>query len=117
MEAARPYQVRLGTPMIEVQFLIPLADNAGQVFPPEHHDDFTAELTRLFGGCSALPGVVAGQWSDAGRVYSDQNRVYAVFIPGLLEGGSQVMTAIAFAKAHYAQLKLSVRYLGHAEIL
>ena len=103
--------------MIEVQFLVPLADNAGQDFPPEHHDDFAAELTRLFGGCSALPGVVAGQWLHAGRVYSDQNRVYAVFIPGLLEGAPQVVGAIAFAKVHYAQLKISVRYLGHAEIL
>jgi hypothetical protein len=103
--------------MIEVQFLVPLADNTGQVFRSEHHDAFAAELTRLFGGCSALRGVVAGQWVDAGRVYFDQNRVYAVFIPGLLEAGALVMTAIAFAKIHYAQLKIGVRYLGHAEIL
>jgi hypothetical protein len=54
---------------------------------------------------------------DAGKVYSDQNRAYAVFVPGLLEGAPRVTAAVALAKTHYAQLKVSVRYLGHAEIL
>ena len=103
--------------MIEVHILIPLTDNAGRAFDEAHHDAFATELTRLFGGCSLLPGLVAGRWMDAGQMYSDQNRVYAVFVPGLLEGAPKVTAAVALAKTHYAQLKVSVRYLGHAEIL
>lgn len=103
--------------MIEVQFLIPEADNAGQAFDPAQHGAFAAELVRLFGGCSLLPGTIAGQWADAGQVYVDRNRVYAVFIPGLVEGAARITAAVALAKTHYAQLKISVRYLGLAEIL
>lgn len=103
--------------MIEVHILIPVADNAGRTFDPAVDDQFLAALDNLFGGSSRLPGLVAGRWVSGGQTYQDQNRVFAVFVPGLLCDGQKVLDAVAAAKALYGQLAITVRYLGHAEIL
>ena len=87
--------------MIEVQILIPVADNSGQPYPPSYHVDFEAELLRLFGASSREAGTVAGQWTDAaGTVYRDESRVYVVGLPSLTDGG-KVREAVAFAKTNY----------------
>lgn len=103
--------------VIEVHFLIPVSDNAGATFTPATDDAFLLELDRLFGGSSRLPGLVAGRWQSSGTVYQDQNRVFMVFVNGLLADGAKIVQATEFAKANYAQLAVTVRYLGHAEIL
>ena len=103
--------------MIEVQILIPTHDNAGNVFLPGHHTAFEAELLRLFGASSLFPGTVAGQWTSAGQVYHDQTRVYVVAVGGLIERADAIRDAVAFAKAHYGQLNIYVRYLGVSEVL
>ena len=102
--------------MIEVQILIPTNENSGQTFAPNHDAAFESELLRLFGGCSLLPGTVAGQWVDAGTIYTDQSRVYAVALKSLTEG-NKVREATEFAKIHYGQLAIYVRYLGLSEVL
>jgi len=64
-----------------------------------------------------LPGLVAGRWVSAGQTYQDQNRVFAVFVNGLIADSQKVLDAVAAAKSIYAQLAVTVRYLNHAEIL
>jgi hypothetical protein len=103
--------------MIEVEILVPTADNAKQPFPSFHHEQFEAELTTLFGGWQRRPGVVSGQWLDAGTVYADDLLVYVVAVPGLLAAADPLARLVAVAKAHYAQLAVYVRYLGQSEIL
>lgn len=103
--------------MIEVHILIPVSDNDSKKFAPVVDQLFEEELDRLFGGSSLLPALVAGRWVADDFVYSDQNRVYAVFVSGLLIGGSKVLEAAEIAKELYAQLAITARYLGHAEVL
>jgi hypothetical protein len=103
--------------MIEVQILIPTEDNNKVRFLPTHHDAFEAELIRLFGGYSQFPGVVAGGWGHAGTVYHDATLVYAVSVPGIIAAGDALREMADFAKAHYQQLNVYIRYLGVSEIL
>jgi hypothetical protein len=103
--------------MIEVQLFIPLADNAGRTFDQSHDETFVAYLTSEFGGCSQLPGNVQGAWQDAGVIYHDQNRIFMVVVEGMLAQSAKLNNAVTYAKAHYQQLAVYVRYLGMSEIL
>lgn len=102
--------------MITVELFIPLAANDGQRFDAAHHDTFEAFLAGLFNGFSRLPGVVAGGWQHEGRVYRDELVVYVVALRSLTEG-DKVREAVAFAKSHYDQLAIFIRYLGVSEVL
>lgn len=103
--------------MIEVQIYIPTADNNGQVFDAAHHDAFEQFALSLFGGLSLQPGSVSGAWVNGGAVYRDQMRVYTVRANGLIAHGEALRDLAGFAKAHYAQLAVYVRYLGVSEIV
>lgn len=103
--------------MIEVQILIPMTDNQGQAFDRNHDDVFIDFLTNEFGGCSQLPGSIMGSWKNAGVTYHDQNRIFMVVISGMLAQATQLRSAVDFAKSHYEQLAIYVRYLGQGEIL
>jgi hypothetical protein len=103
--------------VIEVQLFIPVADNAGAAFPDARHAHFEQELLNLFGGSSLLPGTVTGQWTASGVVYRDEMRVYLVSVPGILAAADSLRAAVTFAKSHYSQLNIYVRYLGVSEIL
>lgn len=102
--------------MIEIKILIPVRANDGAVFSSRHHGIFEAKLTQLFGGFSLEPGRMQGGWEDEGKVYKDHCRIYLVFLSSLTKG-NDVASAVTFAKAHYAQLAVTIRYLGLAEIL
>lgn len=102
--------------MVEVKILIPVRANDGAVFSAAHHGAFESELLQLFGGFSLEPLPISGGWQDGGIVYSDECRVYLVWLDSITNGG-RVATAVTFAKAHYAQLAISIRYLGLAEVL
>jgi hypothetical protein len=103
--------------MIEVQVLIPLNDNVGNPFTSEHHELFDIELARLFGASSLLPGIVAGQWTSSGQLYRDNTRVYVVSVDGIIAKGDALRSVVAFAKNHFGQHAIYVRYLGVSEIL
>jgi len=100
-----------------VEILIPLTSNEGAAFEADHHVAFEAHLITIFGGYSLLPGTVRGGWMDAGVVFTDETRVYAVALVSLLADGGKVIHIVEIAKAHYGQLAIFVRYLGMAEIL
>lgn len=102
--------------MIEVLILIPVRANDGAVFSAEHHMAFEAELVAIFGGFTLLPSSAVGAWLNAGVVYRDETRIYGVFLASLTDG-SKVGVAVAFAKRHYGQLAITIRYLGLSEIL
>lgn len=102
--------------MIEVTILIPTAANDGTVFSSEHHAVFEEFLATTFGGFSLLPMTVRGAWEDNGAMYHDDLRQYVVFVVSIVRGGD-VGPAVAFARTHYGQLAITVRYLGLAEIL
>jgi hypothetical protein len=103
--------------MIEVQILIPLIDNAGDPFTSDHHELFDTELLRLFGASSLFPGIVAGQWTSSGQVYRDGTRVYVVAVDGIIARGDALSSVVSFAKNHYGQHAIYVRYLGVSEII
>jgi hypothetical protein len=102
--------------LFEVQILIPVADNAGQIFAEHHHAAFETFAVALFGGITRLPNEAVGAWSDAAVVYRDQTRIYVIALRSIVNGG-QVGELATFAKAHYTQLAVYVRYLTLAEVL
>lgn len=103
--------------MFELSLYIPLNANDGESFTSEHHAVFEAFVAEKFGGVSRLPGtIVEGTWIDAGVTYRDQNIVFAIAIRSITDGSS-VREVVDFAKSHYRQLAVFVRYLGVAEIL
>ena len=102
--------------MFSVELFVPLADNDGQKFSFAHHLVFETKLVDLFGGCTRLPGTVAGTWADDGVAYKDDLVIYMVALSSLLEG-DKVRTAVKFALVHYEQEAIFLRYLGLAEIV
>lgn len=103
--------------MLEVKILIPLRGNDGTEFSDRDHLQFELQLSQLFGGWTreALP--VKGGWVDGGTHYQDESYVYIVFLASLTKG-DDVLAAVEFAKVHYAQIAITIRYLGGiAEIL
>jgi hypothetical protein len=63
-----------------VQLLLPLYDNDGKGFSPEHYSAIRGELTKKFGGLTAYSRAPAqGLWSDAdGPPKRDDIVVYEV---------------------------------------
>jgi hypothetical protein len=106
-----------GDAVIIVEILIPLTSNERAAFDADHHLAFEAHLIAAFGGYSLLPGTVRSGWIDAGVVYTDETRVYAVAVSSLLADGHKVVAIAELAKVHYGQLAIFVRYLGLAEVL
>lgn len=102
--------------MIEVQVLIPLFSNEGSKFTAEWHLRFEARAVALFNGVTLLPSVATGAWVEAGKVYHDRTRVYMVALDSIVRG-DRVGELVAFAKIHYDQRMIYVRYLGVSEIL
>ncbi|RYZ17178.1 MAG: hypothetical protein EOO70_02680 [Myxococcaceae bacterium] len=101
--------------MFEIQILIPVASNEGVTFAPAHHDAFEAFVIDRFGGLT-FAGTVQGAWLDNGQLYRDTCRLYQVAVTSLTDGG-KVGEVVSFAKVHYAQLAICLRYLGIVEIL
>jgi hypothetical protein len=103
--------------MFEVQILIPVQSNEGATFSSAHHAAFEAELLAAFGGFTRIPVEAVGAWKNAAGVrFDDETRLYAVALTSITRGGD-VAAVVAFAKAHYAQEAVFIRYLGVVEIL
>ncbi len=102
--------------MIEVVVLVPVADNDAVTFPPAWHSVFEAVVLDRFGGFSKLPNDVVGQWVGDGNIYTDHTRAYVIALSSITEG-AKLGEVVAFAKAHYRQEAIFLRYLGIAEIL
>lgn len=103
--------------MIEFEVLIPVASNAGVEFSAEHDSVFEAALLSHFGGFSRKAGLVQGSWVGAdGTHFTDATRVYVIALSSVLEAG-KLRDVIDFAKAHYEQEAIYLRYLGLSEIL
>jgi hypothetical protein len=101
--------------MFEVTLLIPVKDNEGESFTPTHHAQFEAALLDAFGGFTRY-GSATGGWADAGVVYADTLVIYAVAVGSIVDA-AKIGTVAQFAKVHYRQLAVYVRYLGQAEVL
>jgi hypothetical protein len=102
--------------MFEVQMLIPLASNAGLDFDENHHAAFETFAIGLFGGITRVPSEAAGAWFDAGSIYRDRFRIYVLAL-GSIVSGAKVGEVATFARTHYEQLAIYIRYLTLAEIL
>lgn len=107
--------------MIEVTILIPVASNDGDIFAAPHHAQWERFLAERFGGFTRVAGFNSGGWVDeaTGRYYSDRTIVYVVAVEGLVggSGGGNLREAVSFAKDHYQQEAIFLRYLGVAEII
>ncbi len=107
--------------MFVLEVLIPVHDNEKVAFPPTWHHAFGTFLLETFGGYTKLPGTTQGAWietTDDGRkaVYTDESFVYLLSIDSITDG-HKVVAAVDFAKRHYRQKAIFLRYLGVAEIL
>lgn len=102
--------------MIEVTILIPIADNDGMTFAAPHHRQFEAVLLDHFGGFTRFPWHAIGGWVGNGQTFSDATAVYLVAVEGLV-GNDALREAIRFAKRHYRQEAIFLRYLGVAEVI
>jgi hypothetical protein len=102
--------------MFELHVLIPVADNDGAAFPPAHHHTFETFLLERFGGYTRFPRAAIGAWVGAGVTYRDRTRIYCVALATILDAG-KIADVVTFAKSHYRQEAIYVRYLGHSEIL
>lgn len=95
--------------------LVPLKDNDGHVFSPEHHDAFRARARELFGGYTSL-GLTFGEWTDAsGAVYADDCSRYEIATPSLLDS-ARVRSFCDFAAKHYRQKAIYVSALGVVDL-
>ena len=105
--------------MIEVQLLIPVSDNDGRAFDPAHDAVFEEFLAGEFPkGFTRESGLTSGAWTNpTGTMYRDQCRVYVVAVSGVLEVSDKLHVVVEFAKAHYRQEAICVRYLGVLEVL
>lgn len=102
--------------MFEVQILIPLADNDGEIFTTEHHASWEAAAVDMFGGFTHYPSPAVGGWLDAGEVCKDATRIYGLAVASLVDG-EKVGALVRFTKAFYDQKAIFIRYLGLVEIL
>lgn len=103
--------------MVEVTLLIPVADNSGRPFTPFHVGVFEDKLLETFGGFTRLPGTASGHWLDGGTTYTDILFGYVVAVEGLVKGGEGLREVVDFARDHFRQEAIFLRYLGVAEIL
>lgn len=105
--------------MVEISFLIPVSGNDGAAFTAAHHAAFGAHLLAAFGAFTCLPGTTLGQWRNTqGVVYTDACLVYVAAVDGVLAAAPKITAAAAaFARAHYAQEAIAVRFLGTLEVL
>lgn len=101
--------------MIEVSIYIPVADNDGHTFPADHHRRFDEFILDRFGGLTKAVSQVEGVWRDDAKVYEDRIIVYLVALGTILEG-DKLREVLAYAKQHYRQEAIFLRYLGIAEI-
>lgn len=102
--------------MIEITILIPLAGNDGLTFAPAHHAVFEREVVDVFGGFTLLPDAAKGGWVKDGTFYPDYHLQYVVALDSITHGG-KVADIAAFARRHYRQEAIFIRYLGLAEVL
>lgn len=104
--------------MIEVIILVPVANNDGRSFSAPHHRAFEAFLMERFEGFTRLPGKAQGGWVDraTGQEYRDATILIMVAVEGLV-GNTALREAVSFAKSHYQQKAILLRYLGVTEII
>ncbi len=102
--------------MFELQVFIPIVGNDGIAFTGEDHTAFEAVVVERFGGFTLYPSHAVGAWVDAGVTYRDSIRIYGIVVKSITDG-AKVAEVVTFAKAHYAQLAIFIRYLGVTEIL
>ena len=102
--------------MFEVQVLIPIVDNAGRTFTAFEHAEFEAFVIERFGGITRYSSEASGAWFDEGSLHRDRSYLYGIAVPSITDG-ARVGDTVQFAKVHYRQLAIFIRYLGIVEIL
>lgn len=102
--------------MFEVTIIIPVADNDGDCFPETAFETFEAVVVARFGGITRYPSTAVGTWVDGGVTYRDESRFYGIAV-GSLTDGSLIGEVVEFAKRHFRQEAIFIRYLGIVEIL
>jgi hypothetical protein len=85
------------------QFLIPVRDNDGQLFPADDWEWLQTELVTRFGGWT-VEGQVTGAWRDAesGVVFQDVSWKYVVVVDAAQE--PELMSFLLMAKIRYRQI-------------
>lgn len=67
-----------------VQILLPVYDNAGQPFPPDHYNEVRKELTDMFGGLTAYSRAPAeGLWGSGHNTERNDIIVVEVMVDDL----------------------------------
>jgi len=102
--------------MFEVHVFIPVNDNDARTFDAAHHQAFEVFVVERFKGITRYPGELAGTWAEAGITYRDAHRCYGIALESITQG-ALIGEVAAFAKPHYRQHAIFIRFLGYAEVL
>lgn len=98
--------------MFEVEMLIPVADNDGNLFDRAHDEKFEAHVLASFGGFQ-WRGTVKGGWLDSDKIYVELTREFVIAVVSIGEG-AKVRDIALFANRQEA---IYLRFLGVTEII
>lgn len=101
--------------MVKTMLLVPVADNAGEVFGPEDFRELESRLLALGGGFSRQANV-AGAWAYEGRVIRDESRQYLVALQGWRDVAAW-LDIVEWARIRFRQDAMYVEVAGIPEVL
>jgi len=91
------------TSALNIEFLVPLADNAGTPFPDSTFALFESHLVDLAGGFTQR-GFVEGAWkAPDGTIYRDRSRLYVVQVSES-DASTVAATIVAEIRGRFRQL-------------
>jgi hypothetical protein len=88
------------------EILLPLQFNDGENIPDEWLGEANAEFVEHFGAASFETQVVQGQWTNAGRVYSDQLCKFVIDVQDISENKKWMKAYRDRWKARLRQIEL-----------
>jgi hypothetical protein len=99
----------------ELTIFIPTADNDGVDFNRADFAEFEMLASQLFGGVTVRALAARGLWVEDDRLYADTHNEYIVMVSSIADF-AKVIRLADFARDHFRQEAIYLRYLGQAEI-
>lgn len=103
--------------MFEIQILIPVAFNSGELIDRSHVTEYVKAVTKLAGGCTWYPAPRLGGWrSPSGEMMIEEMTCVVVGVKSLSDC-AWLPHAVDLHKRLFQQEATCVRYLGITEVL
>ena len=102
--------------MIEVTILIPQTDPEGKRWPGGTLQTWRGWLATRHGGFTLGQSSVGGWMNAQDKVMLEENQEYIVAVSNL-PALSGLLSTIRWARGHFNQEAIYIRYLGRAELI